>query len=611
MEVTGASWVALSLVFVSITVRCAWSMLDWLRLKPKKLERCLREQGLQGKSYRFLYGDLKENSILLNQARSKPMKLSASHDIAPRLIPFLDQTIKNYGKNSFVWNGPVPRVTIMNPEDMKDVFTKLDDFRRPPPNPLLKLLTTGVASYEGEKWAKHRKIINPTFHVEKLKIMLPAFHKSCDEMIKEWESLASKEGSSCQLDVWPSLQHLTADVISRTAFGSSYQEGRKIFELLKEQAMLVISSLQSVYIPGWRFLPTKKNNRMKKIDKEVKGLLKGIISEREKTIEAGEATKDDLLGALMESKFKDTQGDGKGGMSSDDVIEECKLFYFAGQETTSVLLVWTMILLGQNQNWQDRARHEVLQVFGSNKPDFDGLTHLKVVTMVLLEVLRLYPALVLVTRTTGRETQLGKLSLPAGVQVSLPTLLIHRDKELWGDDANEFNPERFSEGVSKATKSPISFFPFGGGPRICIGQNFAMLEAKLALSLILQHFHFELSPSYAHAPSSPMIRPQLRESRRSEARNREGRRGGGGRKLLECEASGVVLGELGGTKGLGSVESEAVDEDRGGESRVVIEPTMSDVGEFSCSLLEIGFMAWVRTLGNWIGYGILLVRLLP
>lgn len=128
--------------------------------------------------------------------------------------------------------------------------------------------------------------------------------------------------------------------------------------------------------------------------------------------------------------------------------------------------------------------------------------------MVLLEVLRLYPALVLMTRTTGRETQLGKLSLPAGVQVSLPTLLIHRDKELWGDDANEFNPERFSEGVSKATKSPISFFPFGGGPRICIGQNFAMLEAKLALSLILQHFHFELSPSYAHAPSSPMIRPQ-------------------------------------------------------------------------------------------------------
>ncbi|XP_050368408.1 cytochrome P450 72A397-like [Argentina anserina] len=513
MEVTVAISVALSLVFVAIIVRWVWGFLDWVWLKPKKLERCLRQQGFEGNSYRLLYGDMKEYAITLKKAKSKPMNLSTSHEIAPRVIPLLAQTMKTYGKNSFVWIGPIPRVNIMNPEDVKNVFTKLGDFPKPASNPLVKLLATGLASYEGEKWAKHRRIINPTFHSEKLKRMLPAFYQSCNDMIKEWGSVTSNESSSCEFDVWPSLQNLTADVISRTAFGSSYQEGRIIFELLKEQAGHAMKAVLNVYIPGWRFLPTKMNKRMKQIDKEIRGILMGIIRKREKAIEAGEATKDDLLGALMESNLKDIRDHGKnnknGGMSMEDVVEECKLFYFAGQETTSVLLVWTMVLLCQNQNWQDRAREEVLQVFGMNKPDFDGLTHLKVVTMIFLEVLRLYPAVVVLARTTPKETQVGKFSLPAGVEVGIPTLLIHHDKELWGDDAEEFRPERFSEGVSKATNSQLSFFPFGAGPRICIGQNFAMMEAKLALALILQHFTFDLSPSYAHAPSNLItLQPQ-------------------------------------------------------------------------------------------------------
>ncbi|KAL6183380.1 hypothetical protein ACLB2K_044791 [Fragaria x ananassa] len=482
--------IELSIVICSILITGAWRVLNYVWLRPKKLERCLRKQGLKGNSYRLMIGDMFESFMMLKQAQSKPINLSTCHDIAARVIPFVHQTVKNYGWDSFTWNGTRPKVNITKPEDIKEIFDKHDDFHKVV-NPITTLLISGFAIYEGEKWARHRATVNPAFRAHKLKGMLPALFESCGEMISEWVTLVKEKGSS-EVDVWPYIQHLTGDVISRTAFGSSYKEGLKIFQLLREQAVLVTKTSHLVIIPGWRFLPTKINKRMKQNAKEVEGLLERIINKREEAIRGGEAPKDDLLGILLDSNSKEIQEHGNRKnirLSRKDIIDECKLFYFGGQETTSALVVWAVILLCQNPSWQTRAREEVLQVFGNNRPDdFQEMNQLKVMTMVLREVLRLYPPVATLNRITYKKTQLGTLSLPAGVEVSVPTLLMHQNKELWGDDAEEFKPERFSEGVSKATKGQSLFFPFGGGPRICIGQNFAVMEAKIVLSLILQQF---------------------------------------------------------------------------------------------------------------------------
>lgn len=129
-------------------------------------------------------------------------------------------------------------------------------------------------------------------------------------------------------------------------------------------------------------LPTENNRMMKAIDKEVRKILRGIIEKRQNAMRNGEATKEDLLGLLLESNMKYSDFDGKSSkeITVDEVIDECKVFYFAGMETTAVLLTWTVVLLSMYPEWQDRAREEVLQVFGQNTPDINGVSRLKTVS---------------------------------------------------------------------------------------------------------------------------------------------------------------------------------------------------------------------------------------
>ncbi|CAL5403186.1 unnamed protein product [Camellia sinensis] len=404
------------------------------------------------------------------------------------------------GKNSFIWVGLVPRVNIMEPKLIKVILSKNDVFKKVKPNSLARLLIGGISVYEDEQWAKHRNILNPAFHMEKLKF----------QMMSKWEMLLL-EKSSCDLDVQPYLDNLTGDVISRTTFGSSYEEGRTLFELQKEQAELTRQIVQSVYIPGWRlkavFLPTKINKRIEEINNELAAIMTEMINKRERSMKLGVAGQDDdLLSLLLTSNMREIQEHGNNedmGMSFEEVIEDCKAFYFAGQESTSNFLLWTMVLLSIHPEWQVRAREEVWKAFRNNKPDFDGLNHLKI-------VLRLYPPAATVIRTIHKDTKLGNMTLLPGIELLLPIILVHGDHDIWGKDTTRFKPERFSQGIANAPKNQqVSYLPFSWGPRICIGNNFALIEAKLALVMILQRFSFKLSPSYMHAPSYAVnLQPQ-------------------------------------------------------------------------------------------------------
>ncbi|KAM6583577.1 hypothetical protein CsatB_010579 [Cannabis sativa] len=500
-----------SLILLPYGVAKAFYTIWW---KPKSLERNFKQQGIKGTLYRPLVGDVKEYVTMITEAWDKPLNLT--HQIVPRVDPFTLATVQKYGNISVVWFGTTPRLTIKDPELMKEIMSnKLGHFSKPFISPVIRILTrAGLTVLDGEEWARHRRIINPAFHLERLKDMIPAFTVSCSKMIGEWKSLDVTHGT-CEVDMWVEFEKLTADVISRAAFGSSYEEGKKMFELQKELILLTVEAMQSMYIPGLRFVPTKKNRKRKQLDKEITLILREIVQNKMNAMKTAQTKVDDLLGLMLQSNNQNnlpehTTSKKSNGLTLDEVIEECKQFYLAGQETTSSWLTWTIIVLAMHPEWQEKARDEILEVCGKKEPSFEALSHLKIVTMILNEVLRLYPPVIAQYQHAYKETKIGHITIPAGVDLNLPTLLLHHDPALWGDDAEEFKPERFSEGISKAGKdNQLAFFPFGWGPRTCIGQNFAMIETKIAVAMILQHFSLELSSSYTHAPYTVMtLQPQ-------------------------------------------------------------------------------------------------------
>ncbi|KAH9307847.1 hypothetical protein KI387_035758, partial [Taxus chinensis] len=399
-----------------------------------------------------------------------------------------------------MWFGPTPMLFVGSWELGKQVLgDKLGNFGKPLRNLIMKeVLGDGLAVLNGEKWAHHRRIINPSFHIDKLKDMVSSMVESTANMLKGWEKVV-RSGYENEVDVSQEFNVLSSDIIARTAFGSNYLQGKHIFDLLAQVTSIACKDNTKLMVPGYRYLPLKRNRDRWRMHREIKNSMKQLILNREKTA----TNTNDLLGSMMNTVHELRNRENNVGLTTEEIIEECKTFFFAGQETTRNFMTYVSVLLAIHPEWQEQARAEVLQVCGNHHPTFESQSKLKILGMILNEVIRLYPPAVALLREAHKDTILGDLSIPAGTQVIFPLLALNHNIALWGEDASEFKPERFSQGLANAVKDDsVLFIPFGYGLRTCVGQNFAMLEAKIAIAMILQRFSFVLSPAYVHAPTA-------------------------------------------------------------------------------------------------------------
>ncbi|GJN31385.1 hypothetical protein PR202_gb19778 [Eleusine coracana subsp. coracana] len=348
----------------------------------------------------------------------------------------------------------------------------------------------GILKSNGEAWLHQRRIIAPEFFLDKVKGMVDLMADSAQTLLKSWEERVDTNGGITDIKIDDDIRAYSADVISRTCFGSSYIKGKKIFSKIRELQQAVSKPNMLAEVTGLRFFPTTRNKQAWALHKQVRELILEIVNESGKDR--------NLLSAILHSANSSQAGLIE---AENFIVDNCKSIYFAGYESTAVTAAWCLMLLGLHPEWQDRVREEVHEICGGQPLDSQSLQKLKSLTMVIQETLRLYPAGAFVSRQALQELTLGGVHIPKGVNIYIPVSTMHLDPNLWGPDVKEFNPERFSD----ARPHLYSYLPFGAGARTCLGQGFAMAELKILISLIISKFVLKLSPHYEHSPTLKLI----------------------------------------------------------------------------------------------------------
>ncbi|KAL1825030.1 cytokinin hydroxylase [Daucus carota subsp. sativus] len=493
--------VALLAVVLHLLVRIGYASLSFYWLTPRRIKKMMEKQGVRGPKARFLVGNILDMASFCSQSTSKDMD-SISHDIVGRLLPHFVAWSRLYGKRFIYWNGTEPRMCLSETHLIKELLLKHSSISGKSwlqQQGTKHFIGRGLLMANGNDWYHQRHIVAPAFMGDKLKSYAGYMVESTKQMLQSLEN-EIKLGQA-EFEIGEYMTRLTADIISRTEFDSSYEKGKQIFHLLTVLQNLCAQASRHLCFPGGRFLPSKYNREIKSLKMEVEKLLMEIIQSRKDCVEVGRSSSygNDLLGMLLDEMQNKTRGGTEEfSLNLQLIMDECKTFFFAGHDTTALLLTWTVMLLASNPSWQDKVRAEIKEVCNGSSLSIEHLPKLTLLNMVINESLRLYPPASVLPRMAFEDYKLGDLHIPKGLSIWIPVLAIHHSEEIWGKDVNEFNPERFASKTFAPGRQ--YFMPFAAGPRNCVGQSFALMEAKIILGMLISKFSFNISQNYRHAP---------------------------------------------------------------------------------------------------------------
>lgn len=357
---------------------------------------------------------------------------------------------------------------------------------------LENILGQGLLINEGASWRAQRRIVQPELTPRRSESFVESM-VACTE--PALQRLERRQGPV--VDLHAEMTRLTLDIAGRTLFGTETSQLAGEIEQIIERFLTHYLGFMSTGLrwPDW--LPTPGNRRNKRDLVRLNEIVQGIVLDRRRAPTPGS----DLLSRLIAAR------DEAGRPMSDSLVrDEAVTMLLAGHETTALLLTFCLMLIAQHPEVEARLLEELHTHVGSGRPSAEQLSRLSYLDVVLRETLRLYPPAYSIGREALVDTELGGVAIPKGAQVWLFQWVIHRDPRFYRDP-KAFRPERWL-GEEAQSLPRFAYFPFGGGPRICPGAHFAVVEAKVVLAMLLPRFRFQLAGGTPRLQPSVTIRPK-------------------------------------------------------------------------------------------------------